>query len=90
MKRFDRVRRKCFPSWPSRENILPELKIALPNADFVIEGYVDSPSLRYGAASPRGEPKHREGFFGDHTGYYTLPEPYPVLLRSPYRGILAT
>jgi len=28
-------------SWPSRESILPELKIALPNADFVIEGYVD-------------------------------------------------
>jgi len=57
---------------------LPELKIALPNADFVIEAYVDAPSLRYGAASPLGEPKHHEGFFGDYTGYYTLPEPYPV------------
>ena len=38
------------------------------NADFVIEGYVD----------PR-EPLRMEGPFGDHTGYYTLPEPYPVM-----------
>jgi len=37
------------------------------NADVVIEGYVD----------PR-EPLRLEGPFGDHTGYYTLPEPYPV------------
>jgi 4-hydroxy-3-polyprenylbenzoate decarboxylase len=37
------------------------------NADFVIEGYVD----------PK-EPLRMEGPFGDHTGYYTLPEPYPV------------
>ena len=37
------------------------------NADFVIEGYLD----------PR-EPLRDEGPFGDHTGYYTLPEPYPV------------
>ena len=37
------------------------------NSDFVIEGYVD----------PR-EPLREEGPFGDHTGYYTLPEPYPV------------
>ena len=37
------------------------------NADFVIEGYVD----------PR-KPLRDEGPFGDHTGYYTLPEPYPV------------
>ncbi len=37
------------------------------NADFVIEGYVD----------PQ-EPLRLEGPFGDHTGYYTLPEPYPV------------
>jgi 4-hydroxy-3-polyprenylbenzoate decarboxylase len=36
-------------------------------ADVVIEGYVD----------PR-EPLRDEGPFGDHTGYYTLPEPYPV------------
>ena len=38
------------------------------NADFVIEGYVD-----------RKEPLRMEGPFGDHTGYYTLPEPYPVM-----------
>jgi 4-hydroxy-3-polyprenylbenzoate decarboxylase len=38
------------------------------NADFVIEGFVD----------PK-EPLRMEGPFGDHTGYYSLPEPYPVL-----------
>jgi 4-hydroxy-3-polyprenylbenzoate decarboxylase len=37
------------------------------NADVVLEGYVD----------PK-EPLRMEGPFGDHTGYYTLPEPYPV------------
>ena len=37
------------------------------NSDFVIEGYVDPT-----------EPLRMEGPFGDHTGYYTLPEPYPV------------
>jgi 4-hydroxy-3-polyprenylbenzoate decarboxylase len=37
------------------------------NADFVLEGYVD----------PK-EPLRSEGPFGDHTGYYTLPEPYPA------------
>ena len=37
------------------------------NADFVIEGYVD----------PK-EPLRMEGPFGDHTGYYTLQELYPV------------
>jgi 4-hydroxy-3-polyprenylbenzoate decarboxylase len=37
------------------------------NADIVLEGYVD----------PK-EPLREEGPFGDHTGYYTLPEPYPV------------
>jgi 4-hydroxy-3-polyprenylbenzoate decarboxylase len=37
------------------------------NADFVIEGYVDPTELL-----------RDEGPFGDHTGYYTLPEPYPV------------
>ena len=37
------------------------------NADVVIEGYVD----------PQ-EPLREEGPFGDHTGYYTLPAPYPV------------
>lgn len=37
------------------------------NADWVLEGYVD----------PK-EPLREEGPFGDHTGFYTLPEPYPV------------
>lgn len=37
------------------------------DADFVIEGYIDPT-----------EPLRMEGPFGDHTGYYTLPEPYPV------------
>ena len=37
------------------------------NSDFVIEGYVDTK-----------EPLRDEGPFGDHTGYYTLPEPYPA------------
>ncbi|HEV2392387.1 MAG TPA: UbiD family decarboxylase [Verrucomicrobiae bacterium] len=37
------------------------------NADIVIEGYVD----------PK-EPSREEGPFGDHTGYYSLAEPYPV------------
>lgn len=37
------------------------------NADFVIEGYVDP-----------AEPLRSEGPFGDHTGYYTLPELYPA------------
>ena len=43
------------------------MKTVLPNADFVIEGYVDPT-----------EPLRDEGPFGNHTGYYTLPEPYPV------------
>src|SRR6266478_4537912 len=37
------------------------------NADFVIEGYVD----------PK-EPLREEGPFGDHTGYYSLPDFYPA------------
>ena len=37
------------------------------NADVVIEGYVDP-----------AEPLRVEGPFGDHTGFYTLPDPYPV------------
>jgi 4-hydroxy-3-polyprenylbenzoate decarboxylase len=36
-------------------------------ADFVLEGYVDP-----------GEPLRREGPFGDHTGYYSLPDLYPA------------
>ena len=36
------------------------------NAEFVLEGYVDPSDMQ------------TEGPFGDHTGYYTPPEPYPV------------
>jgi len=36
------------------------------NSDFVLEGYVEPPELR------------PEGPFGDHTGFYTPVEPYPV------------
>jgi 4-hydroxy-3-polyprenylbenzoate decarboxylase len=36
-------------------------------AEFILEGYVDPE-----------EPLHREGPFGDHTGYYSLEEDYPV------------
>ncbi|MGE4296228.1 MAG: menaquinone biosynthesis decarboxylase [Campylobacterales bacterium] len=38
------------------------------DADYVIEGWVENPKER-----------RIEGPFGDHTGYYTLQEPYPVL-----------
>jgi 4-hydroxy-3-polyprenylbenzoate decarboxylase len=37
------------------------------NSDIVIEGYVDP-----------GEPFRREGPFGDHTGFYSLADNYPV------------
>ena len=37
------------------------------DADYVIEGWLDPSEMRI------------EGPFGDHTGYYTLEEPYPVL-----------
>ena len=36
------------------------------DAEMVLEGYVDPSDMR------------EEGPFGDHTGYYTPPEPYPV------------
>ncbi len=37
------------------------------DVDYVIEGWVDTSKMKV------------EGPFGDHTGYYTLEEPYPVL-----------
>ena len=37
------------------------------DVDYVIEGWVDTDKLKI------------EGPFGDHTGYYTLEEPYPVM-----------
>ncbi|MDF1882146.1 menaquinone biosynthesis decarboxylase [Sulfurimonas sp. MAG313] len=40
------------------------------DVDYVIEGWVDPSALKV------------EGPFGDHTGYYTLEEPYPVMKVS--------
>ncbi|MEA3330204.1 MAG: menaquinone biosynthesis decarboxylase [Campylobacterota bacterium] len=40
------------------------------DVDYVIEGWVDTEELKI------------EGPFGDHTGYYTLEEPYPVMQVS--------
>ena len=37
------------------------------DVDYVIEGWVDTDTMKI------------EGPFGDHTGYYTLEEPYPVM-----------
>ncbi|MDF1876977.1 menaquinone biosynthesis decarboxylase [Sulfurimonas sp. SAG-AH-194-L11] len=37
------------------------------DVDYVIEGWVDTTQMKI------------EGPFGDHTGYYTLEEPYPVM-----------
>jgi len=37
------------------------------DVDYVIEGWVDTDEMKI------------EGPFGDHTGYYTLEEPYPVM-----------
>ncbi len=37
------------------------------DADFIIEGFVDPSEMEI------------EGPFGDHTGYYTLKEPYPIM-----------
>ncbi len=57
------LRKKAIPLVKCETN---DLEVPA-NADFVIEGYVDP-----------AEPLREEGPFGDHTGYYTLPEPYPV------------
>ena len=40
------------------------------DVDYVIEGWVDTEEMKI------------EGPFGDHTGYYTLEEPYPVMQVS--------
>ncbi len=53
------------------------------DVDYVIEGWVDTGKLKV------------EGPFGDHTGYYTLKEPYPVMEVSAItmkkeRSFLAT
>jgi 4-hydroxy-3-polyprenylbenzoate decarboxylase len=57
------LRRKSVPLVKCETN---ELEVPA-DADFVLEGYVD----------PK-EPLRDEGPFGDHTGYYTLAQPYPV------------
>ncbi len=44
---------------------IPELEVPA-NAEIVLEGYVDNNEIGI------------EGPFGDHTGFYSLPEPYPV------------
>jgi 4-hydroxy-3-polyprenylbenzoate decarboxylase len=49
--------------------LVPAISVDLEvpaNAEIVLEGYVEADEL--------GE----EGPFGDHTGYYTAPEPFPV------------
>lgn len=50
--------------------LIKGVSVALPvpaQAEFILEGYVDP-----------GEDWVSEGPFGDHTGFYTPPEPYPV------------
>ena len=58
------------------------------NSEIVIEGYVSTecghigyePKRRDGApAEPVGEGAVIEGPFGDHTGYYSLPDRYPAV-----------
>jgi hypothetical protein len=52
-------------TWPNLENISFELKTVLPNADFVIEGYVDP-----------AEPWRDEGLFIDHIGWALARQPW--------------
>jgi 4-hydroxy-3-polyprenylbenzoate decarboxylase len=56
------LRKKSVPMVKCQTNDLE----APADCDFVLEGYVD----------PEEKPE-MEGMFGDHTGYYSLPEPYP-------------
>jgi len=56
------LRKKSVPMVKCQTN---DLEVPA-DCDFVLEGYVDP-----------AEPTALEGMFGDHTGYYTLPEPYP-------------
>jgi len=53
---------------------MPSQKASARQADFVIEGYGDTT-----------DPLRDEGPFGDQTGYYTLPEPYPLFTSLPSR-----
>ncbi|MEL7089131.1 MAG: UbiD family decarboxylase domain-containing protein, partial [Planctomycetota bacterium] len=61
------------------------------NAEIVIEGYVSTeagpigfdPRPRYGQAPPDlGPGAVFEGPFGDHTGFYSLPDRYPVFTAT--------
>lgn len=56
------LRKRAVEMVPCQSN---ELEVPA-DCDFVLEGYVDP-----------AEPPELEGPFGDHTGYYTRPEPYP-------------
>ncbi len=56
------LRKKSVPMAKCQTN---DLEVPA-DCDFVLEGYVDP-----------AEPTALEGMFGDHTGYYTLPEMYP-------------
>ena len=58
--------------------------LAVPaNAEIVIEGYVDDragvPGFDPRRDGPLGPGAVFEGPFGDHTGFYSLPDRYPVL-----------
>jgi len=58
--------------------------LAVPaNAEIVIEGYVDTragyPGYDPRSGAPLGEGAVFEGPFGDHTGFYSLPDRYPIL-----------
>ncbi len=61
------------------------------NAEIVIEGYVSTeaggigfdPRPRYGEAPPKlGPGVVFEGPFGDHTGFYSLPDRYPIFTAT--------
>ena len=61
------------------------------NAEVVIEGYVSTeaggigfdPRPRYGEAPPElGPGAVFEGPFGDHTGFYSLPDRYPIFTAT--------
>jgi 4-hydroxy-3-polyprenylbenzoate decarboxylase len=53
------------------------------NAEIVIEGYVSSEAggvgWEPGTSEPLGPGAVFEGPFGDHTGFYSLPDRYPIL-----------
>ncbi len=70
-KGIEMVRAKTVPLW------IPA------NAEIVIEGYVSAEAGGIGWDPRNGEPIGPgavfEGPFGDHTGFYSLPDRYPIL-----------